>query len=237
MSEYIKIDEAEYEKLLEEARSRLETMSPEQISELRAKCNDVLSKIIEETEKSASNLKSLYERWNKPIDYDRINPFKQAKKRFWLGQLVNFIAVAIFKLPRELTPVYGYPHNAAEEYDKIARNNANELLHIVSDGKNITEATVQGFSKIKESVVYDDATLVAFCNSCENLSIVEQIVKASAQFKEIASLFYLNNVSFDAQLFRSDTTSPKLTDRIHLGTEEIKRAYEKTKSNGVNKHM
>ncbi len=237
MSEYIKISDAEYEKLLEEARSRLETMSPEQISELRAICNDVLSKIIHETEKDVSNYTKLVEQWKKPLDLDYVNPVRQAKKRFWLGQLVNFVAVAIFKLPREFTPVYEYSHESAKKYDDQAKAYDTKLNRMFNDAKNITEVSVKGFSEILSKIVYDDAALIAFCDSLENLSFVEQIVKASDSFKKIASLFYLNNISFNIETFRTTTKESVLTGRVDAFIEEIKKDYKKAKSNGVNKHM
>ena len=46
MSEYMKIYDAEYEVLLKAARNVAETMSPEQIAELRKKCNNELWIII-----------------------------------------------------------------------------------------------------------------------------------------------------------------------------------------------
>ena len=228
MSNNIRINETDYELLLESAQKTAETMSPEQIAELRTKCNYELGKIIDETEKLVSIFTEYIEHLKKPKDYSSINPVKRAKTNFWLGQLVNFIAVTFFKVPREFTPTYGYPHGSATAFEEYAKASDAKLLYSISTGKAISEAAGKGFKDIRK-IIADNAGLVAFCNSCEIISLADNNVAVSDTFRRIASLLYLNNVSFDVEVFRTDIICSKLTDGVDAAVEEIKRAYEEAR--------
>ena len=164
----VKIDDEEYATRLEEARKTLETMSPEAVQGLRTKCTGEMSRAITKLEGEVKKFRDVYERNNHPRDYSKDNPVRQAKRTFWLGQIANFVASSIFKLPREVTPTYGYPHGSAKAYEEDCKRIDSKLMTLITNGKNISEAALSALWDIQRNITSDDAKLVAFCESCAN---------------------------------------------------------------------
>ena len=85
MDGYVKIDDAEFERMLDHAGKILETMSPERIAELRTLCDDELSALVRELESDNKAYKRMMKELEEPVDYVKDNPLKKAKIRLLLS--------------------------------------------------------------------------------------------------------------------------------------------------------
>ena len=236
MEENIRIDEREYASMLEDARKILETMSPEAIEELKTTCKDGLKVVTKVLETDLSKLKNMDKQIaENPIDYRKENPLRKAKRNFWLGQIANFIAVSVFKLPREFTPTYGYPHGSSKEYETKAQAMDDKLTKLVKEGKVISESTLSGLYEIMRNIGSDDAKLIAFCNSCNDIEAANSKTNVSPQFSKIASLLYQNNVSFPVGIYRTNAKDGHITDGVETLIENVTGSYDKARGNEVTK--
>ena len=186
MSGTVKMDQAEYMMMEEEAKKVLETLDQESIDQLRESCSSSL--------KSITNYLS-----GKVNDANRvigntgdINPFRTAKIKFWLGQIANFISVALFKVPSELTPSYQYPHSSKEQ-ERAYENDYSKLSSMLERARFFYATSRDYFNEIYKNISEDDTKLMMLCISCANLNNGKSEMPVSSHFKQTATLLYQNN--------------------------------------------
>ena len=232
-SEYLKISDAEYAVMLEKARRTLESLSQESVQKLRTKCSDELSHVINRLQERMKRYDEIIKVYEEPVDYKKDIPVRQAKRKFWLGQIANFIAVSVFKLPREFTPTYRYPHGLSKVYEKFAQSHDDKILAMGKESKSIAEASLSGLLDMKKNITSDDTRLINFCTSCTDSHAADSTVNSSPIYSEFTSLMYQNNVSFPVDSYRTNVKLTELADNISSMVGNVSDAYRQVKGNVI----
>lgn len=236
MDEMVKIPDSDYAKLEENARKVLETLSPEAVSELRRACIDQTRWMLERLNDSAADWKRLLESLQRmTYDPQKDNPFRKAKKKFWLIQLVNFIATFVFRVPREFTPTAGLPFGSsklAREFDESARNTETEMRIQFEAGQRMTRQTIDCFRILSDNVKTDDAKVIAFCASCADIKRnavqpQDYVQSLHPSFKKLAALAYLNNAPFSAAVYSTKYTIKSIEDNTSKIIDTVSELYQR----------
>ena len=239
MDKEIKISEEEYSQLEEEANKLLEILNSETVDELRKKVHEKLNGIITLLEtKSKTSREKITEFSHANYNPSKDNPFRTAKRSYWLTQIANFISVAVFKVPRELTPTVGYPYESirmAGEFDKHASKVDNELMSIFRNANAVFENSLKYFYEIDKNILEDDTKLMIFCDSCNNIDRIDYKVKTAPNFKEVASLVYQNGISISPGLYDRDVKVDSFTSKITQIIGDVGGIYDKIKEENKQK--
>ena len=231
MDDTIKISEEEYAELEEKAKEVLGTLDSQSVNELREKCIKELHKIGSELSKRVDsytkNLDGYLEEYEK---FDKNNPLKKAVKNYWLTQLANFVAVAVFKVPRELTPSVGYPFGLSK-FKKRLKKEVDEVTSIYKDGIEFCSNSLEYFNKIDDRIKKDDTNLMVFCEACENIDSEFLQVKTDPRFKKIATLIYQNNIPYSSHTFNLNLTMDAITDAVDTLAGNVCEQYDRIKEN------
>ena len=232
MNNKVKMSDAEYQLVREDAQKVLETLSSESVDELRSKSVDAVNSLLVGLESSLKTDRHSVAIMESASQKSIKNPYKEDVKNYWLTQIANFIAAAIFKIPRELTPSVAYPWNAKEkaaEFDKDSNKMISGLAEATRKMLYLDEELYDSFSEIRERISSDDVNLINFCNSCENRDTSGRIWNISEKYKDIVELLYGNNISFNPNYFNTNLIKNFFIDKVSKMEDEISAEYIKAK--------
>lgn len=235
MNEEVKISEAEYRLLKEDAKKVLDELSPEQVSELRTKAvselNTTLDAVNKNREEQTNHLNGFR---NAIMNSQMKNPFRNAKRNYWLTQIANFIAVAVFKVPRELTPSVGYPYGAektAREFDEhVSKTNA-RLIATFEESTYFYTKMYEYFSQVKENISQNDLDLIVLYNSCDQKNISSKLSGTEPEYLNLSKLLYNNGVLLEPKIFKTNMIAGNMIALESSLEENLTNHFEKVRGN------
>lgn len=228
MDEEVRISEEEYRSLEEDAARELETLRAESVENLRNKAIDELNTIILALNKNITRAANSLKNMKDAIENDPIeNPYENAGLKFWLTQIVNFIAVALFKVPRELTPSVGYPFGSrrlAREFEEHVRETDKRFIDTFTWMVDFPTKLHESFCTIRENISTDDVKLVIFCNACRGKEL-RPYLDINHKYRPLTLFLYNNGVSFQSKLFKTNAIDCETIEAVSAMEKRIKEQY------------
>ena len=197
-----RISPQEYALLKEEAQKTLDTLSESDIFTLRRHAYNSLNGFIKRLERHLEGSKEVLQLATNVDNYknhyggDALSKVKN--KKFWLTQIVNFIAVAIFRIPREFTPAFGFSNVNNSVYSHI-RDNSSKIIEFEQGGIKIVNYYISLIKKIMDKIKNDNLALIIFYNSIyKNKKYMGNFTENSK--KVLLSIFNENDIEYSEEI-------------------------------------